>query len=135
MKHVLVTPLLISFGSSSNIITLFRSITVFYGTHKISWNISSIQIECGNYWLKHISPTKHCYGFSLILKTSTDSTKVGIQRNSYSIQRNSSHGVWSQLRDLHLEIGSHIYLSKFLVLPLVHAWSPCHNAFELDIIY
>ena len=32
------------------VITLFRSITVFYGTTNILWNVIHIQSECGEYF-------------------------------------------------------------------------------------
>ena len=40
----------------SHCITLFRFITMFYGTDSISWNILHIRTECGEYSMKYYQP-------------------------------------------------------------------------------
>ena len=45
--------LTISTGSWQDTITLFRSITMFYGTDSIMWNILHSQYECGEYSIEY----------------------------------------------------------------------------------
>ena len=42
--------------------TLFKSMTMFYGTDYIMRNILHIQFECRNVPHDIVDPTKHCYG-------------------------------------------------------------------------
>ena len=46
-----------------NVITLFRSITMFSGTSNTLWIIPSFKLNMGNIPWNIVGPVEHCYGF------------------------------------------------------------------------